>query len=183
MITVDPYVALAPDVCDHVIAIGRACPRLRPGHMKNADGDDYVAPRIRRSSIAFLTDEEIGPLAAHLRAEIERLNAAVFRADLDGRVQFQFAQYDGAAGEFINWHCDEPLWDGHFRGKKVSLVIQLSHPDDYDGGVLEVEGRDPTPRVQGLAVAFPAFAFHRVTPVTRGMRFALVVWALGPHWR
>lgn len=183
MITVDPYPALARDVCEFVIGAGRASPGLRAGNMKNVDGTDYVAPHVRRSSIAFLGDDELGPLAAHLRHEIARLNDAVFKVDLDGRVLFQFAQYDGAAEEFIGWHNDEPLWDGHFRGKKLSMVIQLSDPADYDGGVLELEGRDPTPREQGLAVAFPSFMFHRVTPVTRGWRFSLVVWAQGPHWR
>lgn len=156
---------------------------MRAGHMKDAQGQDYVAPNVRQSSISFIRPEALGSIAVDLIDRICSLNDNVFRAEFDGRFQFQFASYDGSKAEFINWHVDDPLWDGNWRGKKVTMVTQLSAPADYDGGVLELQGRPPTKREQGLTVAFPAFLMHRVTPVTRGMRYSLVTWALGPHWR
>ena len=53
--------------------------------------------------------------------------------------------------------------------RKLTVVVQLSDPADYDGGELEV-WPDSTvrtaPRDRGTAVIFPSFALHRVTPVT-----------------
>jgi PKHD-type hydroxylase len=42
---------------------------------------------------------------------------------------------------------------------------------------------DVAPRERGSLVAFRASALHRVTPITRGRRKALVVWAAGPEFR
>lgn len=184
MLTVDAFKILEPADCERIIRAGLASPKMRPGYMKNSQGEDYVAASVRQSNIAFLSADEIGePVAMHLVNEVLRLNSTLYHVDLSGEFQFQFASYDGAAGDFINWHPDEPMWDGHYRGKKLSLVVQLSDPADYDGGVLELRERSPTPKGQGLAILFPSFYWHRVTPVTRGARYSLVVWAHGPHWR
>jgi predicted 2-oxoglutarate/Fe(II)-dependent dioxygenase YbiX len=39
------------------------------------------------------------------------------------------------------------------------------------------------PTHQGSLVAFPSFMTHRVTPVTRGLRWSLVTWLEGPPFR
>lgn len=183
MITIDPFVLLTPQQCAATIAAGMASSNLRRGHMKDWEGKNYFAPAVRQSSIAFLQPDELGEVAEILRERGEQLNRDVFKADLSGVVQFQFAAYEGAKGEFIEWHEDEPLWDGRWRGKKISMCTQLSEPAAYEGGVLEIEGRPPTPRGVGVTVAFPAFMRHRVTPVTSGWRFSIVTWFHGPHWR
>ena len=35
---------------------------------------------------------------------------------------------------------------------------------------------------KGSALFFPSFSWHRVKPVTKGIRRALVVWFRGPKW-
>jgi PKHD-type hydroxylase len=35
----------------------------------------------------------------------------------------------------------------------------------------------------GDALVFPSFLRHRVTPVSRGVRYSLVTWIEGPQWR
>jgi PKHD-type hydroxylase len=37
-------------------------------------------------------------------------------------------------------------------------------------------------RTRGAFIAFPNFLLHRVTPVTRGTRWSLVAWIMGPRW-
>ena len=39
------------------------------------------------------------------------------------------------------------------------------------------------PDARGTVVAFPSFLYHRVTPVTSGLRKALVAWIAGPRLR
>ena len=38
-------------------------------------------------------------------------------------------------------------------------------------------------RNKGTIVVFPSFVWHRVTPVTKGTRYSLVVWNLGLPFR
>ena len=38
-------------------------------------------------------------------------------------------------------------------------------------------------RRKGSAAAFPSFVLHRVTPVTKGTRHSLTIWAHGPAFR
>ena len=69
--------------------------------------------------------------------------------------------------------------------RKVSFSVGLSE-DYYEGGDLELMiSRDLQHSFKlsrGDIVAFPSFVLHRVTPVTSGLRNALVGWGLGPNF-
>jgi PKHD-type hydroxylase len=97
------------------------------------------------------------------------------------RDAFLLAQY--GKGDGFEWHLDAASEKTSTR--KLSLTAQLSDPDDYDGGNLEFmpAGEVPFSRDRGSVIIFPAFLCHRVTPVKRGMRSAIVAWAHGPTFR
>jgi Uncharacterized iron-regulated protein len=62
----------------------------------------------------------------------------------------------------------------------------MSDPAAYDGSDLEMNatGRpEMLPRERGKLILFPSYQLHRVTPVTRGKRSALVAWIGGPPFR
>jgi PKHD-type hydroxylase len=91
----------------------------------------------------------------------------------------QILRYD-EGGHFALWHTDGGVDSAHQR--LVSMSVELSDRADYDGGELETVpdliGRTRSlPR--GSAQLFPSRALHRVTPVTRGTRWALVAWTGG----
>jgi PKHD-type hydroxylase len=103
----------------------------------------------------------------------------------------QYTTYE--SGQFYSWHVDqhsEPYSDGMFKGmtRKLSITIQLTEPDDYDGGDFEIRDYcdyDSVQTIKGLRprgslLVFPSFLMHRVTPVTRGVRRSLVCWIVGP---
>ena len=49
-----------------------------------------------------------------------------------------------------------------------------------------IRDRDNTnicPRGKGVAVLFPSYMMHRVSPVTKGTRKSLVLWVGGEHYR
>jgi PKHD-type hydroxylase len=75
---------------------------------------------------------------------------------------------------------------GHGSGslRKISVVIQLSDPTEYEGGELQVMNGEEPYRVcnkeKGSLIMFPSFLLHRVTPVTKGCRRSLVLWISGP---
>ena len=92
----------------------------------------------------------------------------------------QILRYD-VGSHFATWHSDAGL-DAHER-RRISMSVELSERADYEGGELEIVpelvGRRRTlPR--GSAQLFPSRALHRVTPVTRGRRWALVAWTGAP---
>jgi PKHD-type hydroxylase len=70
--------------------------------------------------------------------------------------------------------------------RKLSLVMQLSDPYEYEGGELQLKTghNDITiPKQKGLVTIFPSFTLHRVTPLTSGTRRTLVVWVAGPPFK
>lgn len=61
----------------------------------------------------------------------------------------------------------------------LSATLFLAEPDEYDGGVLEIEGPFGVQTVKlaaGDMVLYPSSSLHRVTPVTRGARVASFFW-------
>lgn len=142
---------------------------------------------IRRARIAWL-DDAAG--ADWVTDRLARGFADANRAAFDFAIESfderaQVARYDGSEQGGFDWHSD--VGDGPLaRRRKLTVVVQLSDPADYEGGALEING-DGRPvaaaRAQGDAIAFPAFALHRVAPVTKGVRWSLTLWAHGPAFR
>ena len=74
---------------------------------------------------------------------------------------------------------------GTGQDRKLSVTVQLSKTEDYEGGDLEFEDVQTSAdfRAQGTVLVFPSYLRHRVHPVTSGIRYALVAWFFGPQWR
>lgn len=93
--------------------------------------------------------------------------------------------YDHAEGHY-GWHQD--MGSGELSMRKISITVQLSEADEYEGGDLEFnKGGDVggfiAPRGAGVVVIFPSYMFHRVTKVTKGTRRSFVLWLGGDHYR
>lgn len=77
-------------------------------------------------------------------------------------------------------HVDNPLMGGDPMWRSdVSFTLFLSDPDDYEGGELSFEMGSGEMRVKlgaGCAVCYPSTTLHRVMPVTKGERLAVVAW-------
>ena len=71
----------------------------------------------------------------------------------------------------------------HGNVRKLSMSIVLN--SDFEGGDFEL--RDLVDRVsrleEGSIIVFPSFMGHRVAPVTKGIRYSLVTWFVGPPFR
>lgn len=142
-------------------------------------------PRIRRSQVMWLRRADGHEwLYERIWQQIEQMNQKVFGFDItEFNGAIQLARYDASDEGFYNWHMDN---GDKNSGRKISFSVQLSHSDDYEGGDLELWYKMrgvPASRERGAIVAFPSFVMHRVTPVTKGERFSLVAWIIGPRWR
>jgi PKHD-type hydroxylase len=61
----------------------------------------------------------------------------------------------------------------------LALTIFLSDPQTYDGGELVIDsdfGAQKLKPPRGALVLYPASTLHRVQPVTRGVRMAVICW-------
>jgi len=147
--------------------------------------NDTIDDKVRRSETGWMELNQDTTFIYDTLGFISRqLNGQFFDFDLFGFVEhLQYTVYRDNGGHY-DWHLD--------RGgigvapRKLSLVLQLSDPSEYEGGNLELFVSDEPTRIErkkGLVVAFPSFVLHHVTPVTSGTRRTLVVWLSGPKFR
>lgn len=101
----------------------------------------------------------------------------------------QLAEYDETyQGEYKEHHDVFWLNDDPFYHRKLTCVIQLSDPNSYEGGNLEITEASTYPdandiRQQGSAIFFPSMLRHKASPVTKGTRYSIAAWFEGPKWR
>ena len=97
----------------------------------------------------------------------------------------QYTEYDANEAGHYTWHQD--IGPGYASKRKVSITIQLTDSHEYEGGDLEIwqggTAVQTCPRGAGVAVLFPSYMMHRVTPLTSGIRKSLVLWIGGSHFR
>ena len=170
---------LSDEEMDRLIA--EHLPLLAEGRLAHGNTNS----QIRRSKIVmFGDDRKYSWIYDRVWAAAQECNRQFFCVDLKGvEANVQLARYDSADQGFYDWHTD---FAGIRPLRKISVSIQLSRADDYDGGDLELlYGNQPQrmDRTRGSFIAFPSFLLHRVTPVTRGTRWSLVAWILGARWR
>jgi PKHD-type hydroxylase len=96
----------------------------------------------------------------------------------------QFTRYK--EGEYYKWHTDTGS-SPDTCCRKLSVSVQLSPETAYEGGDLQFglldEEAGTVSKQQGSLIIFPSIIRHRVTPVTRGVRYSLVGWAVGPPFK
>lgn len=151
-------------------------------------GDKNNDPEIRVSNVAWIDlKEDSGWLYERLANIANQLNGQFFQYDLYGfNEDMQYTVYNGNQEGHYAWHLDEIGKNAKCSPRKLSMVIQLSDPKDYDGGELQLLlGAEPTvvDKAKGLLAAFPSHTLHRATPVVKGIRKTLVVWITGPALR
>jgi PKHD-type hydroxylase len=142
--------------------------------------------RIRITRTAWMSqNQDTNWIYERMQAVIQGGNVRFHNFDLTGFTDdFQYTVYRGDEGGYYDWHMDFSTRQKIPR--KLSLSIQLSDPDDYEGCDLQFYGHhqlETAPRTRGAAIIFPSYILHRVTPVISGTRKSLVVWAGGPKFK
>lgn len=178
--------ALGPEYCDYIVAQSLKHPATG-GMIGKVVESAKAAPEVRVSTLRWLAvDGEDRDIAEQLMWFCKRSNLAAFGLDIDMLFEIQFTEYRGAEGGKYDWHQDVQ-WDNDAPyDRKLSIIVQLSNPDEYTGGEFEFFGLDSPGadfRNRGSVLVFPSFLHHRVLPVTSGVRHSLVSWVVGPKFR
>jgi PKHD-type hydroxylase len=161
--------------CEAILHLARRT-RLEPATVLGAAGDE-VAPERRRALRCELARDAANEW---IFARLDTLFAeAAERFGLVTDPVFETVQVVryGPGDHFQTWHSDAGF--DRIAERQVSLSVELSDPADHDGGTLEIAPATvghPRTLSRGGARLFPSRALHRVTPVTRGERWALVAW-------
>ncbi len=193
--------AIPSRLCDHIIQHGlsKSESMARTGayreDKKLSNEEITDLKRKRNSNITWLDDPWV---YKELHPFIDKANKnAGWNFDWDFSEQCQFTKYK--LNQYYDWHCDSwnrPYEKGNTKGKirKLSMTCQLTDGSEYDGGELEFDFRQYDPHMRdeskhlqqakeilpkGSIIVFPSFVWHRVKPVTKGVRYSLVMWNLG----
>ena len=167
--------AFTKEECEKIIAIGK-----NNGLIAGTITDDDPEHKIRESKISWLypSDETVW-IYRRVTDIVLEINEKFFRFDIFGLNEgFQFTNYV-APGNKYGRHVDRCL---NMGVRKLSLSIQLSDPEEYEGGDLCLYGNEtatPMDKKQGTLIVFPSYTLHEVTPVTKGERNSLVTWVTG----
>ena len=154
-------------------------------------------------------------IAGFLWHYVNKANRENFRYDLtniDGE-NLQYTKY--SEGQYYNWNIDagisnyyKPQYVANSGNsdedsdnlqvtdflktscelvRKLSFTLQLSDPDEYEGGnvqLIDDSGKSYiAPRQRGTIILFDSRTQHRVIKVKKGVRKSIVGWVLGPRWR
>ena len=180
--------------------------KVREAEKKHLQQSAGVGENVRNSRNAWIDSSTwVGGFVWHY---IMRANRENFMYDIEGidSNEIQYTEYQ--KGEYYDWHVDDNIGRCLFNDKvlasasnqgeniailngeyvrKLSFTIQLSDPEDYEGGELEfkVNNEEPffAPNKKGTVIVFDSRTLHRVKEVKSGVRKSLVGWVVGPRWK
>ena len=139
----------------------------------------------RNSEVAFIAPDEHGAwIFDRLAMIIPKINYDLFMLDIEGIEAIQYTKYSGEEEQFYDWHLDSYKEWRKFN-RKISGVLLLSDPDEYEGGELEIiHDGNPNNSIKfkpdkGHISFFASNMPHKVHPVTKGIRRSLVFWVEG----
>jgi len=136
---------------------------------------------VRSSTICWMTPSSDSQwIYEKLWMAVEEVNRH-YQFEILGIREVQVARY--YAEDFYDWHLDIGKTDTSTR--KLSLSVQLTDPNDYEGGefvLRDYQNERPVKEI-GSVIVFPSYLSHRVNRVTTGERWSLVAWVHGPPFR
>lgn len=167
--------------CDKIIELG--CSLSLQRALTQGESTE-TAPTVRKSNVSWISPSpESEWIFRKLTDLVNDSNSKFFGFDLWGFGEpLQFTKYEAPDGKY-DQHIDRM---SKTATRKLSVVIQLTDPSEYDGGDLSLyTSAEPSLMHKGLGnvCLFPSYVLHQVSPVTRGTRYSLVAWVTGPQFK
>lgn len=146
---------------------------------------ESISKTYRSSQISWLPyNNDTKWLYDLIERHVKFANDNTWNFHLDGTNEgFQYGEYHASEKGHYDWHMDI---GGNIVNRKISISIQLSHPNEYSGGKLQFmtsKKINSVPKKKGTIILFPLYLLYRVTPVTKGIIKSLVIWFSGNNFR
>lgn len=109
------------------------------------------------------------------------MNHQFWKFDVTHSNQTEFLMYD-VKGKY-EAHVDTFHQHGNETRKLTALAILN---DDFEGGKFFIQNGNEKiypPQAKGSIIVFPSFMLHGVEPVTKGKRYTVVTWMVGPYFK
>jgi PKHD-type hydroxylase len=173
--------AIPKEICEFIISHAN-WEKSEAGRIHGKNAEHLNSPKIRITEIAF--DSRLSLAECILRSYITEANkAAKWNFTLTDIQNIQIGKY--VKGGHYEYHEDASVLSSLKIDRKISAVLFLSDPNSYEGGQFEFKNaKTPYEKfLQGSIIVFPSFVKHRVLPVTKGIRYSAVAWAVGPSFK
>jgi PKHD-type hydroxylase len=169
---------------DWIKCIGNRLPKDQA--TLGSDEISEIDTNVRNSLVSWIgVNDETRWLYERLRTCIFEVNNSYYKYDLEKLETLQFTRYFGSQNGKYGIHVDT-IDTNIPPNRKLSFVLQLSDPSDYDGGDLKLHlGSYPinARKKKGLITFFPSYMLHECTSVLKGERYVLVGWIHGPPFK
>lgn len=150
------------------------------GSMENSK----ISKGIRSAQIYVLeNDSENKWIYEKVTSIISFANKYHFDYELSGITHgiqlIEYSSSEEVKGHY-DWHVDSGA--GEPATRKISFTMQISDPKDYEGCELVINNHGAeivAAKERGSVHLFPSYMPHKVTPITKGTRYALVIWIHG----
>jgi len=173
--------AFSKEECQTIINIAKD-----KGLIKGTTFNDDKKKDVRDSKISWLYPVDgIDWVFRRVTDITLNLNERFFKFNLFGLNEgFQFTNYEAPSGKYGK-HVDRAI---NIPVRKLSISIQLTNPEEYEGGELKLYDADDDKanvmdKSQGTLIIFPSYVLHEVMPVTKGERNSLVTWVTGKQFK
>ena len=103
-----------------------------------------------------------------------------FNFDISFIEPYELKRY--TANDFFGKHIDNYYSLTVNLDRKLTISVQLSNDDEYDGGEFNIMGTKHKLK-KGSVISFPSYLPHQVETITSGTRWSLIGWAWGAYWR
>ena len=173
--------AIDSKMCNKIIKL--ADKKWEKATTKGEEGQDK-----RKTNICWTTEQWLYDIVFEYMQSANR--QAGWDFEVDAAESMQIGKY--SKGCFYNYHNDgngvtvydmpENKWLNN-KTRKLSMSIFLN--DNYEGGEFTFFGDDEEKSIKGKGtiIVFPSYIYHCVEEVTKGNRYSLVVWFLGPKFK
>ena len=178
--------ALTGDECDTIFSYAKNFETPLISGENPVPNETYYNAKI---GTVYLHDDTIW-VYEKLTSIAREHNNNIWQLDVLGTYEaIDVIEYSAPTGG-MGWHIDLSTGGNNTANRKVNILIQLSDPEEYEGGELQafiphgVEMPIVTfPNAKGNMIVFPPWVPHRVLPVTKGVRRSLVTYLHGPSLR
>lgn len=184
------YSVIPAETIEEFIKVGDTYP-AQPATIGDSAENSVTNSNIRKSDIAWINpmDPDAMKVTQCINWHAQESNRNCWGFNMGTIVNdIQYTTYHSEDQGFYDWHIDTFFLNNtRAYDRKVSVIIQLSDSDDYEGGDFEIDPKYEAPdreelRKKGTIIVIPSFIQHRVTPVTKGTRKSIVSWVEGPKW-
>lgn len=139
---------------------------------------------VRENEVVWIRDQWVYDLVGPYMVKANDI--AEWKYDIHSSEDIQISRYKEE--DYYSWHRDGKGKQQN-RIRKLSMTVLLN--DDYEGGEFQFANyseekcniHTPVPNRRGTVIVFPSDTEHRVKPVTKGIRYSLVAWFLGPPFK